>query len=94
MRCPLCDVAMREVERRGVRIDVCPECRGIWLDRGELDKLLAAEPAGGWEDRGPAGEERRHDDDPRYDDERRYGEGYKRKKKGWLSEVFDFDLFD
>ncbi len=32
---------MKEVERRGVLIDVCPECRGVWLDRGELEKLLA-----------------------------------------------------
>lgn len=44
MRCPLCDVAMREVSRRGVKIDVCPECRGVWLDRGELDHLIEAEP--------------------------------------------------
>ncbi|MFZ5823653.1 MAG: zf-TFIIB domain-containing protein, partial [Bacillota bacterium] len=42
MRCPMCNVAMREVDRRGVRIDVCPECRGVWLDGGELEKLLAA----------------------------------------------------
>lgn len=44
MRCPLCDVPMKEVERRGVLIDVCPECRGVWLDRGELEKLLATNP--------------------------------------------------
>lgn len=128
MRCPLCDVAMREVERRGVRIDVCPECRGVWLDRGELEKLLAAEPDVGWEERRPAddgggydeqrryggerryGDVRRHDDERRYDerryderpydddrpydDEPRHREGYKRKKKGWLSELFDFDFFD
>lgn len=43
MRCPLCDVPMKVVERRGVEIDVCPECRGVWLDRGELDKLLNQE---------------------------------------------------
>jgi Zn-finger nucleic acid-binding protein len=36
MRCPLCDVAMREVTRRGVKIGIYPECRGVWLDRGEL----------------------------------------------------------
>ncbi|WP_366017887.1 zf-TFIIB domain-containing protein [Thermanaeromonas sp.] len=44
MRCPFCDVPMKEVERRGVLIDVCPECRGVWLDRGELEKLLATNP--------------------------------------------------
>lgn len=41
MKCPICtDVRMREVEKDGVLIDVCPDCKGVWLDRGELDKLL------------------------------------------------------
>ena len=39
--CPNCQVGMREVERRGVLIDVCPQCGGVWLDKGELEKLLA-----------------------------------------------------
>ena len=110
MRCPLCDASMREVERRGVRIDVCPECRGVWLDRGELEKLLTAEREKGWADGGerdrhdeatgrPSGEGHRGhrpaDEREHYaDDERRYGEGYRRKKKGWLSEIFDFDFLD
>jgi Zn-finger nucleic acid-binding protein len=41
VKCPVCnDVRMREVEKNGVHIDVCPDCKGVWLDRGELDKLL------------------------------------------------------
>ncbi|MBW7476986.1 zf-TFIIB domain-containing protein [Paenibacillus oenotherae] len=41
MKCPICEsVRMREVEKNGVMIDVCPDCKGVWLDRGELDKLL------------------------------------------------------
>lgn len=41
MKCPVCnDVRMREVEKDNVLIDVCPECKGVWLDRGELEKLL------------------------------------------------------
>lgn len=41
MYCPVCDgVRMREVEKDGVMIDVCPSCKGVWLDRGELDKLM------------------------------------------------------
>ena len=40
LACPLCKAALREVNREGVTIDVCGQCRGIWLDRGELDKLL------------------------------------------------------
>lgn len=40
MQCPICDDRMKEVERLGVSIDICPGCKGVWLDRGELDKLL------------------------------------------------------
>ncbi|QYR23537.1 zf-TFIIB domain-containing protein [Paenibacillus sp. sptzw28] len=41
MKCPVCeDSRMREVEKDGVLIDVCPSCKGVWLDRGELDKLM------------------------------------------------------
>jgi len=41
MNCPVCnDVRMREVEKEGVLIDICPSCKGVWLDRGELDKLM------------------------------------------------------
>ena len=41
MKCPVCDnVRMREVQKDDVLIDVCPDCKGVWLDRGELDKLM------------------------------------------------------
>lgn len=41
MKCPVCnDVRMREVVKNDVLIDVCPDCKGVWLDRGELDKLM------------------------------------------------------
>lgn len=44
MNCPVCDsVRMREVERENVLIDICPNCKGVWLDRGELEKLLQVE---------------------------------------------------
>ncbi|AFV75965.1 zf-TFIIB domain-containing protein [Thermus oshimai] len=39
--CPNCGVGMKEVERRGVLLDVCPQCGGVWLDKGELEKLLS-----------------------------------------------------
>lgn len=38
--CPNCNVGMTNVQRDGVEIDICPQCRGVWLDRGELEKLL------------------------------------------------------
>ncbi|MDF0603801.1 zf-TFIIB domain-containing protein [Psychromarinibacter sp. C21-152] len=46
MKCPLCQVDLVMSERHGVEIDYCPKCRGVWLDRGELDKIIekATEP--------------------------------------------------
>ncbi|MBD8498714.1 zf-TFIIB domain-containing protein [Paenibacillus arenosi] len=42
MKCPVCsDVRMREVEKEGILIDICPDCKGVWLDRGELEKLMS-----------------------------------------------------
>ena len=46
MKCPVCkDVTLLMAERHGVEIDYCPECRGIWLDRGELEKIISASKA-------------------------------------------------
>lgn len=81
MKCPVCkDVTLLMSEKNGVEIDYCPECRGIWLDRGELDKIV--ERARSAQREYAAYEEDRRDD-RRYDDrrEREYRE-YKKKKKG------------
>ncbi len=40
MKCPVCNVELRITDRQGVEIDYCPQCRGVWLDRGELDKII------------------------------------------------------
>jgi Zn-finger nucleic acid-binding protein len=45
MKCPNCDTTLAMSERLGVEIDYCPQCRGVWLDRGEIDRLLEAERA-------------------------------------------------
>lgn len=51
MACPVCRVPLAMSDRQGIEIDYCPQCRGVWLDRGELDKIIersappAAEPA-------------------------------------------------
>ena len=55
MICPKCGQDMREQERSGILVDICPGCRGVWLDRGELDKIIA--------------EENRSDDDEDDDDQ-------------------------
>lgn len=84
MQCPVCDVALSISSREGVEIDFCPQCRGVWLDRGELDKVIerasaaivTAPPARGYDDRGSEPRHDRYDERPRYGDrrgdERRY----------------------
>ena len=46
MPCPVCKVNLVMSERQGVEIDYCPQCRGVWLDRGELDKIIASQRPG------------------------------------------------
>ena len=79
---------MRTYERNGVTVDQCTDCRGIFLDRGELERLVDAEQ--GWQRSHPASVPnpfKDHDDD---DDRRRYGEGsQKRRKKSFLDDLFD-----
>lgn len=53
LMCPNCHTGMKEIDREGVKVDMCPQCHGVWLDRGELQKLLDSvedrpgSPAGG-----------------------------------------------
>jgi uncharacterized protein len=82
MNCPTCpDDKLVMTERSGIEIDYCPTCRGVWLDRGELDKIIErslvdsrAEPPRETRDRGRVDEDRRLDDrdhrDTRFDDNR------------------------
>lgn len=100
MNCPTDGETLLMSERMGVEIDYCPRCRGVWLDRGELDKLLATVERDDDDRRDDRDRDRgRYDDDrdrDRYDDDRGRFDGYrppyggKRKKKSLLSEVFDF----
>ncbi|MDP1793145.1 MAG: zf-TFIIB domain-containing protein [Acidimicrobiales bacterium] len=96
MKCPVCpDEALSISSREGVEIDFCPQCRGVWLDRGELDKIIErAQPGAAPEP--PRREETRSDDrdDRRYGDERRdYDVRYdkRKKKRSFLEDIFDFD---
>jgi len=98
MKCPNDSATLVMSERSGVEIDYCPECRGVWLDRGELDKILdraesefakAAPAAAPAAPRAPQYAERDRD---RYNDrDRGYDnrDGYRPKKKdNWLGELF------
>lgn len=86
MKCPACesnDLVM--ADRSGIEIDYCPKCRGVWLDRGELDKLIerstqhvapSAPPP-------PLQQQQYKPDDSHY------GYQHGKRKKSWFSEIFD-----
>ncbi len=97
MKCPIDQETLVITERQGIEIDYCPRCRGVWLDRGELDKILErsaadlASPAPGqapFPDRGHAPPEYRRD----YERDRGRHDEYKHHKHGRRS--FLHDLFD
>ena len=95
MDCPVCKVTLTMTERSGVEIDYCPQCRGVWLDSGELDKIIeraAMQPPPPVDPRAiverPLPDRpRRRDDD---DDDDRWDRPRRRKREGWLGEIFDF----
>ena len=99
MKCPIDDSPLSVSAREGVEIDFCPQCRGVWLDRGELDKIIdraanalsagyAPTPSsapGHADDWSSARRDDRGYDDRGHDDRRR------RKKRSFLEDLFDFD---
>lgn len=88
MKCPNCNAVLVMSERQGVEIDYCPECRGVWLDKGELDKIIEKS----------AVNETRYNE-PERDEYKSRQEYYdknspeykRRKKRGFLGDFFDFD---
>jgi Zn-finger nucleic acid-binding protein len=93
MKCPACQIDLHMTERQGIEIDYCPQCRGVWLDRGELDKLIERSTA----DRPTAPPvdrqvyERRVPFEKRWDDDEDERHGYRgRRRKSFLDELFDF----
>lgn len=83
MKCPHCpDAVLAMVDRQGVEVDYCPQCRGVWLDRGELDKLLerAASPPA------PSKPVRPDFVDSDFKGASPYAI---RRRKSWLDEIFD-----
>lgn len=83
MNCPVCKVELKIADRQGIEIDYCSQCRGVWLDRGELDKII--ERSGTRSD-GPV-----RDSQERYRNDEYRQANYFRKKKSFLGEMFDFD---
>jgi uncharacterized protein len=92
MKCPVDDSVLQMTDRQGIEIDYCPQCRGVWLDRGELDKLIdrsaTAMPA-------PPPPPRRESPpsypQPGYDERSRDPYHHKKKRKeSFLGDLFDF----
>lgn len=96
MKCPVCERENLVMsERQGIEIDYCPKCRGVWLDRGELDKIIerstegqvvstqraAPPPPPQAPQPHPYGHPSMHDSD--------YGKYKYKKRKSWLKELFD-----
>ncbi len=78
MKCPIDQSELVMSDRQGIEIDYCPKCRGVWLDRGELDKII---------------ERSTSDAVPYREPQREYHGGsqpYKKKKGGFLGDIFDF----
>ena len=87
MKCPVCsDATLVMSERQGIEIDYCPQCRGVWLDRGELDKIIERSTSSAMQPQRENGEFRQRNSESR-------GQEYHKKKKrsGLLGELFDFD---
>lgn len=91
--CPVCSIPMDEVPKSGVQIDVCPRCKGVWLDRGELNRLL--ESVKGYRNEYEEYYEKnyqKHDHDHSHHDKHHYKHGGHHKKRGlfkMLEDIFD-----
>lgn len=88
MNCPVDGAVLEMSERQGVEVDYCPTCRGVWLDRGELDKIIDRSES--WSP--PVEGRRDRDDDDRHEkryDDRSHAPYKKKKRTSFLSELFD-----
>lgn len=82
MKCPKCNIALVVADRNGIEIDYCPDCRGIWLDRGELDKIIERTV------QQPSTPQRNsYPDKESYDSE---NDNNHKKNNGFLGVLFDF----
>ncbi len=92
MKCPVCkDINLVISERQGIEIDYCPSCRGVWLDRGELDKIIDKSVSFNTQNT-----YNQNYSKPNYNNEshhKSYQNSHpKKKKEGFLSDLFDFEF--
>lgn len=97
MRCPRCNSELNEVAKDSVMIDVCSQCRGVWLDRGELDKLISRVDSYDHHEYSSHHDDH-HDSDHnwKHENEGHHGHNYeehngyhKKKKKSGIMDIFD-----
>jgi len=89
MLCPTCKTPLTMSERQGIEIDYCPTCRGVWLDRGELDKIIERSAAG---QPAPAPQPALPPDyqQPHYGAQHQgYHKPHHKRRKSFLEELFD-----
>jgi len=82
MNCPICNVTLLLSEKQGVEIDYCPQCRGIWLDKGDLEKIVERSTSSGFNNNGGFSPNNNQHDDH---DDNQYQNGQRRKRG-----LFDF----
>jgi uncharacterized protein len=101
MKCPIDNADLVMAERQGIEVDYCPKCRGIWLDRGELDKIIERSAAASQPptflpsqpQAAPQPHDPRSDREPEERHSSQYSEHdprYKKRKASFLGELFDF----
>jgi uncharacterized protein len=88
MKCPSCNETLLMSEKKGVEIDYCPNCRGIWLDRGELEKIIESSADHYSKKENYEADYKRYGYDKHYDDAHRMRP--RKKKESFLSDFFDF----
>jgi hypothetical protein len=89
MKCPNCDATLLITDRQGIEIDYCPNCRGIWLDRGELDKILERSASHYSRKENYESDYKRYGYQD-YDKDHYKGQHHHKKKKSFLDDFFDF----
>lgn len=92
MKCPIDQSDLVMADRQGIEIDYCPKCRGVWLDRGELDKIIeraTPTPTAAPIPMEAYRRDERRDHDRHHDKDRYYGKPHK-KRESFLSDIFDF----
>lgn len=104
MQCPNDNTTLQMSNREGIEIDYCPQCRGVWLDRGELDKIIERSGSQGFAPQQPQQHQQYDQPRPEYREQRRdhdddddyrhqvghHGNQKHHKKEGFLGDLFDF----